>query len=613
MKLDKSDLLKKYFGHSSFRQGQDEIIDSILAGRDCLGVMPTGAGKSICFQIPALMLDGVTIVISPLISLMKDQVEALTQSGVSAAYINSTLTAGEYQNIFGIAAAGGYKILYVAPERLLTEDFLELCGRLEVPLVAVDESHCVSHWGQDFRPSYLKIPEFVAALDKRPVLAAFTATATDTVKADIVKILGLRDPFAITTGFDRQNLYFEVRKPKSKDEELLSIMRGASGGSSIVYCSTRKNVESVCGLLQSNGFNAEMYHAGMSDRERKRTQEDFIYDRCSVMVATNAFGMGIDKSDVSLVVHYNMPKDLESYYQEAGRAGRDGGPARCILLYSGRDVNVAEFLIENSHEDSELSPRELAEIRKRDKERLRQMTFYSTTTGCLREFILKYFGDKAPNYCGNCSNCITKFETVDVTVEAQKILSCIFRLKQRGRSSGRVLIADILLGSRSERIVQWSLDKLSTYGLLKGENRSRVISIIDFLIREEYIEIEPEHSTCQLTSKADEFVKSRATLLMKLPREEEEKEKPRQQVFDENPELMKRLKQERFKQASAMGVPAYVVFSDATLREMSAKMPVTEAEFLRISGVGSRKAEKYGKLFMGIIKEFKSEVEINGA
>lgn len=598
-------MLKKYFGHGSFRRGQEEIIDSILAGRDCLGVMPTGAGKSICFQIPALMLGGVTIVISPLISLMKDQVEALTQSGVSAAYINSTLSAGEYRRVFDMTAAGVCKILYVAPERLLTEDFLGLCARLEIPLVAVDESHCVSHWGQDFRPSYLKIPEFVAALEKRPVLAAFTATATDTVKADIVKILGLIDPFSLTTGFDRQNLYFEVRKPRDKDEELLSILRGASGGSTIVYCSTRKNVESVCGMLCDNGFNAEMYHAGMADRERKRTQEDFIYDRCGVMVATNAFGMGIDKSDVSLVVHYNMPKDLESYYQEAGRAGRDGGPARCILLYSGRDVNVAEFLIENSHEDSELSPRELAEIRKRDKERLRQMTFYSTSTSCLREFILKYFGEKAPNYCGNCGNCVTKFETVDVTVDAKKILSCIFRLKQRGRSSGRVLIADILLGSRSERIVQWSLDKLSTYGLLKGENRSRIISIIDFLIREEYIEIEPEHSTCQLTRKADEFVKSRATLLMKLPKEEE-KEKPNQ-VYEENPELMKLLKQERFKLASAMGVPAYVVFSDASLREMSAKMPVTEDEFLKISGVGSRKAERYGKTFMGIISEFKRE------
>lgn len=610
--VDKSELLKKYFGHSSFRQGQGEIIDSILSGRDCLGVMPTGAGKSICFQIPALMLDGVTIVISPLISLMKDQVEALTQSGVSAAYINSTLSAGEYQRIFERTAAGGCRILYVAPERLLTEDFLGLCAVLEIPLVAVDESHCVSHWGQDFRPSYLKIPEFIAALKKRPVLAAFTATATDTVKADIVKILGLKDPFSVTTGFDRQNLYFEVRKPRDKDEELLSILRGASGGSTIVYCSTRKNVESVCCMLCDNGFNAEMYHAGMADRERKRTQEDFIYDRVGIMVATNAFGMGIDKSDVSLVVHYNMPKDLESYYQEAGRAGRDGGPARCILLYSGRDVNIAEFLIENSHEDSELSPRELAEIRKRDRERLRQMTFYSTTTGCLREFILKYFGDKSPNYCGNCSNCVTKFETVDVTVEAQKILSCIFRLKQRGRSSGRVLIADILLGSRSEKILQGSLDKLSTYGLLKGGNRSRIISIIDFLVREEYIEIEPEHSTCQLTRKADEFVKSRATLLMKLPKEEAEKDKPKQ-TYEENTELMKLLKQERFKLASAMGVPAYVVFSDASLREMSAKMPVTEEEFLKISGVGSRKAERYGKTFMGIIKDFKQEEEINGA
>lgn len=611
--MEKTEVLRKYFGHSAFRSGQSDIIDNILSGRDCLGVMPTGAGKSVCYQVPALMLDGVTIVISPLISLMKDQVESLRQSGVSAACINSSLSPAESEAVYFGASAGEYKILYVAPERLETEGFLRLCERLDIPLVAVDEAHCVSHWGQDFRPSYLKIEGFVSSLPKRPVVAAFTATATDVVKEDIVRILRLRDPFSVTTGFDRANLYFEVRKPKDKDAELLGIIKAASGGSSIVYCSTRKAVESVCGMLRLNGVNAAMYHAGLADIDRKRAQDDFIFDRCNVMVATNAFGMGIDKSDVSLVVHYNMPKDIESYYQEAGRAGRDGSPARCILLYAKKDVRTAEFLIDNGHEDTGLSMQELEEIRRRDRERLKQMTFYSTTTRCLRGFILDYFGEKAPNYCGNCGSCNTNFETVDITVEAQKILSCIFRLKQRGRSGGKALIAAILTGSREERIVNGGLDTLSTYGIMKGVSQARVRDIIEFLQQQGLIEVEQEYMTCALTPAANEFIKSRSTLIMKLPKEKQPEKPAQTSSAEENAELMKRLKSLRTKLASALGVPAYVVFSDASLREMSVKMPQTNEEFLSVSGVGSRKAERYGRKFMEVISEYKSEMQEKNA
>lgn len=611
--MEKTEVLRKYFGHSAFRSGQSDIIDNILSGRDCLGVMPTGAGKSVCYQVPALMLDGVTIVISPLISLMKDQVESLRQSGVSAACINSSLSPSESEAVYFGASAGEYKILYVAPERLETEGFLRLCERLDIPLVAVDEAHCVSHWGQDFRPSYLKIEGFVSSLPKRPVVAAFTATATDVVKEDIVRILRLRDPFSVTTGFDRANLYFEVRKPKDKDAELLGIIKAASGGSSIVYCSTRKAVESVCGMLRLNGVNAAMYHAGLADIDRKRAQDDFIFDRCNVMVATNAFGMGIDKSDVSLVVHYNMPKDIESYYQEAGRAGRDGSPARCILLYAKKDVRTAEFLIDNGHEDTGLSMQELEEIRRRDRERLKQMTFYSTTTRCLRGFILDYFGEKAPNYCGNCGSCNTNFETVDITVEAQKILSCIFRLKQRGRSGGKALIAAILTGSREERIVNGGLDTLSTYGIMKGVSQARVRDIIEFLQQQGLIEVEQEYMTCALTPAANEFIKSRSTLIMKLPKEKQPEKPAQTSSAEENAELMKRLKSLRTKLASALGVPAYVVFSDASLREMSVKMPQTNEEFLSVSGVGSRKAERYGRKFMEVISEYKSEMQEKNA
>lgn len=599
--MDKNEVLRKYFGHTAFRGGQEQLVDCILSGRDCLGVMPTGAGKSICFQVPALMLNGTTVVISPLISLMRDQVNALCENGISAACINSSVSERESRETFLRASSGEIKILYVAPERLETESFKRLCERLEIPLVAVDEAHCVSHWGQDFRPSYLKISGFVRSLKKRPVIAAFTATATDIVKSDIISILGLNEPLSLTTGFDRPNLYFEVRKPDSKDGELLKILRD-SPGSAIVYCATRKNVESVCEMLKKNGINAAMYHAGFNAETRKTAQDDFLYDRVDVMVATNAFGMGIDKSNVSLVVHYNMPKDVESYYQEAGRAGRDGSAARCVLLFNYGDVELAKYMIDVSHEDANLDFSEQKALKERDMKRLRKMVNYCDTTRCLREFILDYFGEKSPKHCENCSNCEKDFKIADVTVEAQKILSCIFRVKQRGKRVGKTVICRILLGSRDKRVLEYGFDTLSTYGIMSDVPRKKINDIINFLEAEGYISIDAEYSVCELTPKADDFIKSKKSIVMRVS-DESERVSVKISPDAEN-ELFQNLRKIRRNIASVLGVPPYVVFSDATLRDMTAKLPRTHTELLEVSGVGELKAEKYGKKFLSVINDY---------
>lgn len=438
---DKLSVLKEYFGHASFREGQDRITDSLLGGRDVLGIMPTGAGKSICYQVPALMFDGITIVVSPLISLMKDQVSALVQSGVAAAYINSSLTHAQYLKVLQNTESGKYKIIYVAPERLCAPAFLGICRNLNISMVAVDEAHCVSQWGQDFRPSYLKIPDFIDALNSRPVVGAFTATATGAVRDDIKTLLRLVSPLVVTTGFDRPNLFFSVMQPKNKSIELMKLIKERKNESGIVYCSTRKAVEEVCELLQKNGFAATRYHAGLDENECRRNQDDFVYDRAAIMVATNAFGMGIDKSNVSFVIHYNMPKNMESYYQEAGRAGRDSRSADCILLYSAKDVRTNQFLINNSEPNPDLTEDEQEEVRRRDRERLKQMTFYCTTHKCLRKFILEYFGDKGPERCEKCSNCLSNHENTDITVDAQKIMSCVARTGQR---YGKKVICDVL-------------------------------------------------------------------------------------------------------------------------------------------------------------------------
>lgn len=398
--------LKQVFGYDSFRPGQATLAESLLQGRDALGVMPTGAGKSICFQIPGILLPGITLVVSPLISLMRDQVNALVQAGVRGAYLNSSLTPRQYQKALYNARQGVYKIIYVAPERLLTPDFLDFALHTEISLLCVDEAHCVSQWGQDFRPSYLKIRQFIETLPHRPVVGAFTATATQQVRQDILRLLNLQHPRIVVTGFNRENLYFGVRRPRDKFSELLHILREEKGKSGIIYCATRKTVEQVCQNLQEAGFPAARYHAGLPDEERQQSQEDFLYDRKPIMVATNAFGMGIDKSNVSFVVHYHMPKDLESYYQEAGRAGRDGSPARCILLYSGADVRLNQFMIEKEQENEELDAETARQVRGNELERLKQMTFYATNHRCLRRFLLRYFGENPPDHCGNCSVCL---------------------------------------------------------------------------------------------------------------------------------------------------------------------------------------------------------------
>ncbi|MBR1741320.1 MAG: RecQ family ATP-dependent DNA helicase, partial [Lachnospiraceae bacterium] len=440
---DSLEILKKYFGYDSFRPGQERIVSALLEGKDALGIMPTGAGKSVCYQVPALLFSGITLVISPLISLMQDQVKALNNAGVRAAYINSSLTERQIKKALSLAAGGRYRIIYVAPERLESSDFLWFAEQVDIAMVTVDEAHCISQWGQDFRPSYLNIVRFISRLKKRPVVSAFTATATEEVKNDILCVLGLEDPEVVVTGFDRENLYFGVEKPAKKLEFLLNYVREHEKESGIIYCATRKNVEMVYEKLLSEGFGVTKYHAGLSSAERQKNQEDFIYDRCPVVVATNAFGMGIDKSNVRYVLHYNMPQCIENYYQEAGRAGRDGEPAECILLYSGQDVVTARYLLDQKSFDAAMTEEDILSIQNRDELRLRRMADYCATTDCLRSYILNYFGEKTEGGCGNCSSCQMEFEEADRTEEAKKILLCV--KEARGRY-GSGVIAGTLSG-----------------------------------------------------------------------------------------------------------------------------------------------------------------------
>ena len=599
---DKLSVLKDYFGHDSFRDGQEQIVDALLDGRDALCIMPTGAGKSMCYQIPALLFDGVTIVVSPLISLMKDQVGSLVQSGVPAAYINSSLSYPQFLRVLSNVEHGKYKIIYVAPERLLTDGFLDTCKKIKISMVAVDEAHCVSQWGQDFRPSYLKIISFVESLANRPIVGAFTATATNDVKEDIKKILRLENPFEITTGFDRPNLFFGVIKSSSKDEKLIDLIRERGDRSGIVYCATRKNVESVCELLCDNGFSAARYHAGLDEYERRKNQEDFVFDRKNIMVATNAFGMGIDQSNVTYVLHYNMPKNIESYYQEAGRAGRDGGEADCILLYSPKDVRLNRFMIENSEGNDELTIEENEQIRERDFERLKYMTFYSTTNDCLRGFILRYFGGEKKAYCGKCSNCLSVHKLVDVTIDAQKIMSCIARTGQR---YGKTVICDVLKGSKSEKILKAELNNQSTYGIMKEVTARHIFGTIDFLTEKECISSDNETEVVKLLPKSRDVLFGRERLVMKKVENSEKVVKTHRPEVPVNSDLLDALKTLRKGIASKKSVPAYVIFTDATLIDMCKKCPETPDEMLEVSGVGRTKLEKFGKQFLEEIAKFR--------
>ncbi len=602
-------VLKKYFGYDQFRTGQSELVEAILAGQDVLGIMPTGAGKSICFQVPALELQGVTLVVSPLISLMSDQVQALVQAGVGAAYLNSSLTASQYRTVLQNIRRNQYKIIYVAPERLLTDAFLDLASQITISMITIDEAHCLSQWGQDFRPSYLKVVDFIQTLPERPIISAFTATATAHVRDDIIEKLRLEDPYILTTGFDRSNLSFAVKKPKSKIDALEDFLGLHEGKSGIVYCSTRKNVEQVYQNLLDLGYKTGRYHAGLPDNERETNQTDFLYDRKKIMVATNAFGMGIDKSNVSFVVHYNMPKNIENYYQEAGRAGRDGEPAECLLLYSGQDVITNQFLIDNSNDNDEIDPLAQRAIRAKDRELLKQMTFYCHTMDCLRAYILRYFGDVTDNYCGNCSNCNDHFETVDVTVEAQKILSCVKRLNER---FGIKIIVDTLRGKKNQRITSLHLDQQSTFAIMADVSESKVRDIIQFLLLNEYLcTTSGEYPVVQLTEKSLQILFEKETVAMKIVKEEE-RTKPRlskagKVVHAENKELFSRLRTLRSKLAQEQNVPAFVVFSDATLHDICAKLPKNHLEFLEVSGVGHAKLTKYGDAFLGVVTTFLEE------
>ncbi len=605
------EILQQYFGYDRFRKGQAELIDNILAGRDTVGIMPTGAGKSICYQVPALLLDGLTIVISPLISLMQDQVDALRMNGIPAAFLNSSLSAEVYRSTLSQVYRGEIKILYAAPERLETPSFLQIAAQVPVSMVTVDEAHCVSQWGQDFRPSYLKIAEFLRLLPVRPRISAFTATATQEVCEDIIRILGLQEPFTLTTGFDRENLYFGVQQPRDKFHALVQIISAHPNRAGIVYCISRKLVEQVCEELCDNGFSATRYHAGLSDEERRINQEAFLYDRIPIMVATNAFGMGIDKSNVSYVVHYNMPKNLESYYQEAGRAGRDGSAADCILLYSGRDVHTNQFLMEHSNDNTELDEATRAVIRRRDEERLRQMTYYCTRNACLRHFMLAYFGEKTKNYCGNCSCCQTNYEQIDMTLEAQKIISCIYRLQQRELQFGAAALTDILRGSRAEKYAKYRFaETLSTFGIMSEVPERRCREMIGHLLMEEWIsQSTGSYPVLTLNRNSVRLLKEKCTVTINIVRDAAPPEKKRAAAAAdvENPELFELLRECRAVLAAKERVPAYIIFTDAALRDMCVKLPTSEMAFLSVSGVGRAKLEKYGETFMNRIRSYLKE------
>ena len=605
-------ILKSVYGYGAFREGQEDVIGAILDGRDVLGVMPTGAGKSLCYQIPALAMEGCAIVISPLISLMKDQVNALTQAGVPAAFLNSSLSERQTAAALSNARGGKYRIIYVAPERLLTGRFLSLAAEMNLSMIAVDEAHCISQWGQDFRPAYLDIPEFIRRLPARPRLCAFTATATERVRADIRRLIGLREPLELVTGFDRPNLYYRVLRPANKREALTELLNGYRGMSGIIYCATRKQVEEICDSLKRDGFRAARYHAGLSDDERRRNQDAFAMDDSGVMVATNAFGMGIDKSDVRFVIHYNMPKDIESYYQEAGRAGRDGERADCVLLYSAQDMITQSFFIDHMGEESNLSPEDAAKLREQARARLIAMQGYCRTDGCLRAYILRYFGEKTAGKCDRCGNCARPAAQIDVTPVALNIVKCVSECGQR---FGASVVAAVLAGSREERLLQYRLDRLNSYGALSQYERASISQLIDRMVEKGFLKrVGDEYPILKLGANARALVDG--SMRMKdylLPAVKGETAKKRRaaratrreaEVTTESEALFQALRKLRTKIAEEKHVPPYVVLTDAALRDMSAKRPHSREDMLLVSGVGEAKMKAYGERFLQEIAKF---------
>lgn len=582
-------VLQKYFGYDEFRPGQDQIIDSLLKGHDTVAIMPTGAGKSVCFQVPALLLPGVTLVVSPLISLMKDQVDGLNSQGIPATFINSALAGTEVRRRLYDISAGRYKLVYIAPERLETEAFQAALQRLNISMVAIDEAHCVSQWGHDFRPSFRNIRPFIERLKVRPVLGAFTATATNEVKTDIAALLSLVQPDVYVTGFDRPNLSFTVLRGENKQKFILNYLQTNSRQSGIIYAATRKEVDGLYELLLKRGVSAGRYHAGLSDEERAQQQERFLYDDIRVMVATNAFGMGIDKSNVRYVLHYNMPKNMESYYQEAGRSGRDGLPGECILLFGAQDTLLQKFLIDKSVEDP---VRKHHELRK-----LQLMVDFCHTPECLRQYILRYFGDTAAaSECGNCGNCDNAGELVDITLDAQKVFSCVYRLRER---FGVTVIADVLKGSKNKKVQQLGLDRLPTYGLFAQRTIPEIKALIQRLVATQYLNFtEGEYPVVKLTAQALAVLKNEASVWQK---------ETTQRKLEADDDLFELLRQLRKQIAEREKVPPYVVFADSTLRELSEKCPQDEAGLRHIKGIGELKLKRYGGEFLQLIRQYTAQ------
>lgn len=609
-KTNKQETLKQYFGYDSFRDGQENIIDTILSGQDALAIMPTGAGKSICYQVPALMLSGITLVISPLISLMQDQVKALNEAGIHAAYINSTLTDLQIDKALQMAANGLYKIIYVAPERLESREFLYFAEQADIAMVTVDEAHCISQWGQDFRPSYLKIVDFVDGLPKRPIISAFTATATEEVKNDINCILKLQNPNIVVTGFDRQNLYYRVENMKRKDDFIMEYIENHPNESGIIYCATRKNVDTIHELLLKKGVPVTKYHAGMANGTRKKCQDDFIYDRSPVIVATNAFGMGIDKSNVRYVIHYNMPQSMENYYQEAGRAGRDGEPAQCILLFSAQDIILNKFLLEKK-DFTEIDEEDAELIRQRDARRLQVMEGYCRTTECLRNYILEYFGEKTSEPCDNCGNCHRTYREIDMTQAARWMINCV--AETRGRY-GQAVVLGTLLGANRARLKELGMTKAKSYGALKDYSEAELKVLLNQMILDGYLhQTEGRYSVIQMGDISE--LKDEHTHVMIRVHEEKEPAKKKKSVTRKRTDaltgagfdLFEQLRQLRLTIAREEAIPPYIVFSDKTLIDMCVKMPSDRQEMLEVSGVGANKLEKYGQRFLDEIACYQSQ------
>jgi len=582
------EVLQRYFGYTQFRDGQQKVIASLLQGSNTLAIMPTGAGKSLAYQIPALLFEGTTLVISPLISLMKDQVDALQQYGVPATFINSSLTFNEVRSRIQRAAAGKYKLLYVAPERLESDSFRSLLESLKVSFLAIDEAHCVSQWGHDFRPSYLQLGPFLKSLPQKPLIGAFTATATEEVQTDIVRLLELNKPKVFVTGFDRPNLTFSTLRGENKKDFILEYTKAHADQPGIIYAGTRKEVDNLQNFLSKSGLKVGKYHAGMTDEDRKKSQDDFLFDEITVMVATNAFGMGIDKSNVRYVIHYNMPKNMEAYYQEAGRAGRDGEPGECLLLFSPQDVVLQRYLIEQTIYQPE---RKMNELKK-----LQGMVDYCHTPRCLRKTILEYFGEEdVQEECGNCSSCNDEREIVDITVEAQKIFSCIYRMRER---FGIALVAEVLKGSRKAKIRELRFDELSTHGIMHEVALQEIKDLINCLVAEGYLQLSNgEYPVVKLLPNAVSVLKGEAKVTRKVSPKPSREKSEEVSLFDQLRALRREI-------ALRENLPPYMIFADSTLREMAQVCPVNHRAMIRISGVGERKLEKYGDEFLEAIRSF---------